>query len=34
VGGDLPCDEFLLKKEKPAEEDIHGCLEEFDDDVR
>lgn len=28
----FPCDEFLLKREKPSEKDIHGCLEEFDGD--
>jgi hypothetical protein len=34
VGGSLdgyyPCDELLLKEEKPSAKDIHGCLEEFD----
>lgn len=26
------CDQFLLRKEKPSEKDINGCLEEFDSD--
>ncbi len=30
LDGDYPCDELLLKKDKPSEKDIHGCLEEFD----
>lgn len=30
VDGYFPCDEFLLKRDKPSEKDIHGCLEEFD----
>ncbi len=32
LDGYFPCDEFLLKKEKPSEKDTHGCLEEFDGD--
>jgi hypothetical protein len=28
--GYYPCDELLLKREKPSEKDVHGCLEEFD----
>jgi hypothetical protein len=32
--GEFPCDELLHKKETAAEQDIHGCLEEFDDAFR
>lgn len=31
LSGDFPCDELLHKKESAADQDIHGCLEEFDD---
>jgi hypothetical protein len=32
LGDDFePCDELLLKVQRPSEKDIHGCLEEFDD---
>lgn len=30
LDGSYPCDELLMKKEKPSEQDVHGCLEEFD----
>jgi hypothetical protein len=34
LSGEFPCDEFLHKKATAAEQDSHGCLEEFDDAFR